>query len=356
MKLIFYKCTRVLSMVLLLIVAIQVMTVDMWSYAGETLQGATALEQGLQQQIKYLAEEDGWDLAATNQYKIYVMEKINLLNTGYGEQQVIGILESSYSETKKIGSQAYMQMFEKSQINAKDKVLLVIRHLGGFLDENQMLQLKGGYEMDENMQPHSVFLEEYAKCVRQAYAGKVLDDMMIHQFRMYIDRHNINFIRNNYMGSTDLEKLQAYASENNFELWYDKNSCLHNRYYKGENKDWESLYGMVTSNNLKVKTPNGLSEYVVDMNTGKFITQWDYLIVQNGLITSSFEAYPKDAQAQKSIVETESFNYAKSGKAHMELDIMPANGISGYENMLKQTIKKNWKYVKKEEIDLYAFL
>lgn len=37
---------------------------------------------------------------------------------------------------------------------------------------------------------------------------KRLDDTMIHQFRMYIDKHNIEYVRNNFDGKTDYEKLK----------------------------------------------------------------------------------------------------------------------------------------------------
>ena len=65
--------------------------------------------------------------------------------------------------------------------------------------------------------------------VREAYQKnghkyRTLDDQMIHQFRMYIDKHNIEYVRNYFKGPTDYAKLQAYAKNFEMKLYYGEPS------------------------------------------------------------------------------------------------------------------------------------
>ncbi|MEN8905694.1 MAG: DUF3114 domain-containing protein, partial [Clostridiales bacterium] len=255
----------------------------------------------------------------------------------------------------------YSRMFEKCEHDSKDKALLVINQMNGEIDENGMLQLKNGYKFDENMSPHSEFLEEYAGCVEKAYEGKILDDKRIHQFRMYIDRQNINYIRNNYEGETDYEKLIDYSNKENEELDYGSDSIYHNRIYLERiDKDLDKhILEHAKINkyecNDKIKTSNGLSEYIVD-KTGNFVTQWDILKTvdgknagtNNGLIESNPSKYAAKLKGKK-IVETESFNYVSSGTSHTLLDTEPADWTKGYENELKIKMKQKWKYITKKD-------
>ena len=103
----------------------------------------------------------------------------------------------------------------------------------------------------------------------------------------------------------------------------------------------------------KVLTPNRLSEFIIDVKTGAFITEWDILKVDEvtGIVSNS-EAYPKQKTIEgKTIVDTESFNYAPANyeEAHQCLDVLPASpdkkkGDATYlENQVKKTMKKVWK-------------
>ena len=152
--------------------------------------------------------------------------------------------------------------------------MLVIEKMGGFLDENGMLELKEGDEFYLSMEPHSVFLEDYAQCVRDAYQKKNktykrLDDPMIHQFRMYIAKHNIEYVRNNFDGKTDYEKLKNYAAEIEFSLYYGEPSRHHNKIQKDSTFDGQKYD--------KFLTPNRLSEFIINVETGEFVTEWDVL-------------------------------------------------------------------------------
>jgi len=273
-------------------------------------------------------------------------------------------------EAKRIGSELYRKMFLESTYSARAKARLPIWQMGGVIDEYGMLQLTrlefktdsgsgritgmrakdGGYCFDEEMEPNSLFLEEYARTVAEAYGKSGLDCPFVHQFRMYIDLHNISFIRTRYPGDTDLEKLLAYEKETGEPLDYGSSSRLHNRKLKKE------LGKRKRQVNDKIKSRNGLSEFIVRMRedeygeAGQFVTQWDYLKVDRntGRLVSDPKAYT--VKEYKSIVETESFNYCKNdrvrvagiGRLHTRLDVDPANGRTGYENELKREGKKYW--------------
>ena len=190
-----------------------------------------------------------------------------------------------------------------------------------------MLQLKDGDEFYLSMEPHSVFLEDYAQCVRDAYQKKNktykrLDDTMIHQFRMYIDKHNIEYVRNNFDGKTDYEKLKNYAAEFEFSLYYGEPSRHHNKNSKRQLHLTEQKYD-------KILTPNRLSEFIINVETGEFVTEWDVLKTKDTqTVMSKDSSYKKRKKApKKKVVDTESFNYAPADyvEAHQMLDVLPAS-------------------------------
>ena len=125
---------------------------------------------------------------------------------------------------------------------------------------------------------------------------------MIHQFRMYIDKHNIEYVRNYFKGPTDYAKLQAYAKNFEMKLYYGEPSRHHNKIGRGEH--FRKLkYD-------KVLTPNRLSEFIINVETGTFVTQWDVLeIRKDGTVASGPDGYLKrESEKQCVIVDTESFN------------------------------------------------
>ena len=212
-------------------------------------------------------------------YREAVDNKFGQFAKGYEGEQItqeeyLEQLDRVYKSAHLVGSDVYTYMFESSELKAKKKALLVIEQMGGYLDENGMLQLKDGDEFYLSMEPHSVFLEDYAQCVRDAYQKKNktykrLDDTMIHQFRMYIDKHNIEYVRNNFDGKTDYEKLKNYAAEFEFSLYYGEPSRHHNKIQKDSAFDGQKYD--------KILTPNRLSEFIINVETGEFVTEWDVL-------------------------------------------------------------------------------
>ncbi len=305
-------------------------------------------------------KRDGyWDTAALLACERELLMRLEECRDGRGEE---GKLAQWQREAKRIGSELYRKMFAASSYSPKAKARLPIWQMGGVIDGYGMLQLTRiryklapgsgrlagmepkdrGYCFDEEMEPNSLFLEEYARAVTEAYADTGLDCPFVHQFRMYIDFHNISFIRRRYRGDTDLEKLLAYEKETGKSLDYSSSSRLHNRKLK------ENLGKRTQQVNDKIKSRNGLSEFIVRMRrdgygeAGQFVTQWDYLKADAEIrrLISDPKAYT--VKEYKPIVETESFNYCKRGKLHMRLDVEPANGRTGYENELKKEGKKYW--------------
>lgn len=288
---------------------------------------------------------------------------------GYWDEAALAVWEGEL-EAKRIGSEAYRKMFAASRYNALAKAMLPIRQMGGIIDEYGMLQLTrleckvnphtgriigmaardDGYCFDKEMEPDSLFLEKYARTVVEAFGQRGLDNRYVHQFRMYIDFHNISYIRTKYEGSCDMQKLNAYAKETGKPLDYSSSSRLHNRKLKKNLGKYEEQV------NDKVKSKNGLSEFIIRMRAnaygaaGQFVTQWDYLklIRDTGRIDSNPKNYT--IEEYKPIVETESFNYCKNDKVrvkgmrklHTRLDVKPADGRTGYENDLKKEGKKYW--------------
>lgn len=279
-------------------------------------------------------------------------------------------LKDWQQEVKRIGSGLYRKMFAESRYSPSVKAMLPIRQMGGILDEYEMLQLtylkflinpddgrlsgmearEGGYCFDSAMEPNSAFLEDYARTVVGAYGDRGLDSPEVHQFRMYIDFHNICYIRTKFEGTTDLQRLLAYAKETGQPLDFHSSSRLHNRKLR------KNLGIFERQVNDKIKSRNGLSEFIVRMRddrygpAGQFVTQWDYLKAdkKKGRIDSNPEHYT--IEEYKPIVETESFNYCKNDRVrigemkrlHTLLDVEPANGKTGYENALKKEGKKYW--------------
>lgn len=314
------------------------------------------LIQSLLYQGEELSDEYGWDKSAVLAYMEAVNTKFNLFGAnGYEAQNVteeeyLQEIEHIYQSAHQIGSDVYTYMFEESKISPKKKALLVIEQMGGYIDKNGMLQFGTGDRFAPEMAPHSAFLEGYAECVRNAYKKKNLDNEMIHQFRMYIDKHNIEYVRGYYEGKTDYERLKAYAKNFNMKLYYGEPSRHHNKTEKKE-KFKEQRYD-------KILTPNKLSEFIIDIETGSFVTEWDVLAkTKSNQVQSKTSAYKNIEKSQKKkVVNSESFNYAPAdyNDAHYRLDVLPATPADRkkktyLDNGFKRSLKKIWQSPKRAQ-------
>lgn len=287
-----------------------------------------------------LARKEQWDDAAI---QAFFNQWHSLANQSDGAERMVKQFDWLNNDVQKVGSQTYTILFNASKSSEQVKIERVLQHLQAKIDDRGLLQLMAQQRLDVEIPPHSFFWESFAKSVRKAYPKGLLPKnnpaipqdrlKMIHQFRMYIDRQNLGYIRSHYSGASDLEKLLAYGKEH--RLSYHSTSRLHNRY--------SERYPFKGQENDKVTTKNGLSEFIINATTGKFVTQWDVFQEEEGQIGIFREDYHPKSLAGKAIVETESFNYSNQKEAHQLFDVRPAKASNGLEHSFKLDAKKYWK-------------
>ncbi len=159
-----------------------------------------------------------------------------------------------------------MAKYEESEFTLK-----LIYKMGGYIDENNMLQLKKGFCIGEKIPPHGRVFKAIAANVEKAYGETGLCGLdgekgrMIHQFRMYIDRHNITYIRKNFKkeGMTDEEALKTYADAKselgglNGEKMLREPARFHNKYPAGLSYwKYQRGRGRIRNGLLRISTRN----------------------------------------------------------------------------------------------------
>ena len=276
---------------------------------------------GLREQSVNLKEIDGWDKDAIKGYVKGVSKRTADAKTG---SELNARRDALYAETKEIGSDIYTEMYAASKLDSKAKIELVLKQLGAETDGNQFMHLTSKtHKISENLAPHGDFNMYFRRDVVKAFGDKHLNykkDLLrqqVHFFRYYLDRQAIYYIRNHYEGATDYEKLLAYGKENNIEFDYTTGSNYHNRFNP---KD-----GFKRPYNMKVQVPQGNSakgkdlnnarmvEFIVNIDTGEFDSQWDAYDkhkLADGSYNSDLSAYSDDEFRE--IANTESFNYGPS--------------------------------------------
>lgn len=276
---------------------------------------------GLREQSVNLKEKDGWDKDAIKGYVKGVSKRTADIKTG---SELNARRDALYAETKEIGSDTYTEMYAASKLDSKAKIELVLKQLGAETDGNQFMHLTSKtHKISENLPPHGDFNMYFRRDVVKAFGDKHLNykkDLLrqqVHFFRYYLDRQAIYYIRNHYEGATDYEKLLAYGKENNIEFDYTTGSNYHNRFNP---KD-----GFKRPYNMKVQVPQGNSakgkdlnnarmvEFIVNIDTGEFDSQWDAYDkhkLADGSYNSDLSAYSDDEFRE--IANTESFNYGPS--------------------------------------------
>ena len=276
---------------------------------------------GLREQSVNLKEKDGWDKDAIKAYVKSVSKRTTDVKTA---SELNARRDALYAETKEIGSDIYTEMYAASKLDSKAKIELVLKQLGAETDGNQFMHLTSKtHKISENLAPHGDFNMYFRRDVVKAFGDKHLNykkDLLrqqVHFFRYYLDRQAIYYIRNHYEGATDYEKLLAYGKENNIEFDYTTGSNYHNRFTP---KD-----GFKRPYNMKVQVPQGNSakgkdlnnarmvEFIVNIDTGEFDSQWDAYDkhkLADGSYDSDLSAYSDDEFRE--IANTESFNYGPS--------------------------------------------
>ena len=276
---------------------------------------------GLREQSVNLKEKDGWDKDAIKAYVKSVSKRTTDVKTA---SELNARRDALYAETKEIGSDIYTEMYAASKLDSKAKIELVLKQLGAETDGNQFMHLTSKtHKISENLAPHGDFNMYFRRDVVKAFGDKHLNykkDLLrqqVHFFRYYLDRQAIYYIRSHYDGANDYEKLLAYGKENNIEFDYTTGSNYHNRFNP---KD-----GFKRPYNMKVQVPQGNSakgkdlnnarmvEFIVNIDTGEFDSQWDAYDkhkLADGSYNSDLSAYSDDEFRE--IANTESFNYGPS--------------------------------------------
>lgn len=277
---------------------------------------------GLREQAVNLKEIDGWDKDAIKGYVKGVSKRTADIKTG---SELNARRDALYAETKEIGSDIYTEMYASSKLDSKVKVKLVLKQLGAEKDDYDFIHLTSKtHKISENLPPHGDFNMYFRRDVVKAFGDKHLnykEDLLrkqVHFFRYYLDRQAIYYIRSHYEGANDYEKLLAYGKENNIEFDYTTGSNYHNRFKEAE--------GFKRPYNMKVQVPKGNSskdkdlnnarmvEFIVNMDTGEFESQWDVYDkhkLANGRYESDPGKYINDDELRE-IANTESFNYGPS--------------------------------------------
>ncbi|WP_086348237.1 DUF3114 domain-containing protein [Candidatus Enterococcus clewellii] len=301
--------------------------------SGETLD----LQEQLLAHESCLSEMD-WDplaVAAYDQYLAKQLEPITDLAS------LIEMFQSTELQLQKVGSPLYEQLFtawgrdelEKlTEVQAKKRLQLLLKHLGGEIDENGMLQLLGARSFDECLAPHATFWRTVAKTVQLAYPFKELTNRSIHQLRMYIDRQNIQYIRTHFKKTdmTDEQALAAYVkAPAPFGLagrrLEREPARYHNKLITGE-----AYQDRVKGNENKKRTVYFHSEFILDRK-GSFVSQWNVLKENSeaGGYHSDLQYYQQHfrnraAYFEAQLMNGESFNYAtRNDEIHKQLDIRP---------------------------------
>jgi hypothetical protein len=293
------------------------------------------IQSSLFKQVDLLIQFGFWNELAIHRYLeelVQAMQDSNFDNWS----KIIAEFEMAIA---KIGSPLYCELLEASQLNAQLKLSLVLKQLGAKIDNHNHLQTTGHYYFDERLRPESPFWESMANWIQMSFlkgmsinAYPAMDEsilQMVFQLRHLIDLQNIYYIRCHYSGNTDFAKLQNYARMSQQKLVYRDRSRFHNRVARIRDSKTGSLIKapFTYQQNDKVKTQNGLSEFIISAQSGNFVTQWDYLktvkgeyILERGrfrqvtaishdLIDSNPKHYQLKGKAGQIIANTESFNY-----------------------------------------------
>lgn len=309
------------------------------------------LDQVSQQAASIIAR-DHWDQAVQPSY-------YDRLRTKLQEQKAPSLkqaMEDLDKESQEIGSPLYTAFFSQSHLSSRDKLTLVMDQMQATVDKYQFLQLgKDGYRFSKTLEPTGAFYSYFRQAVLETYQteeGLNVDDLglKLHLFRSWIDKQAIDYIRDNYQGQTDLDKLLAYSKAKGIPLDYTTNAAYHNR----------TLGDFTYTQHMKIQLPQtdisgayGLNnarmiEYIVDLDSGNFISEWNvYRQKKDGSYDSNPNHYTIEEGGD--IANTESANYGLSkglnadvpaylNKSHQNLDVDHPR-----DNAITRKMVKQWK-------------
>lgn len=297
----------------------------------------------LAQQAKQL-QQAGWDEPAIKGYYRYVKHETQTI---VDDEVMHERLDQLYRMTFLIGSPVYTALFNASRYLSSTKLALVLHQLEAYHDNNGFLQLRGPYRIDPMMAPTADFLYAFRHTVQQTFPHQTLKEYTqasinpdehlrilagkIHHFRSYIDRQCIMYIRTQQHGVTDYEKLLDYTEQYHLKLDYRTGANFHNRYH--------GIFTFPKNMKVQLTKDSKMSEFIVDLNTGEFISEWNvYRYLADGTVDSNAAHYTNSELEQ--VANTESFNYGQPRhRSHRYLDIdHPADPL------IRQRATKHWRF------------
>ena len=291
---------------------------------------------------RVMKQRDGWDNRAVS---LLVEEVAKRYLQSSPAQTLDEVIQQGIKETELVGSTLYEKMLKKTKLTAKEKISLVLRQMGAEIDQNGMLQLSGTHTFDVKMAPHGKFLHYFSKQVQRAYGYERLDDKCLHQFRIYIDEHNIRYIRVYFKlpRMTDEQALQLYVKTTRQAGGLGGRRLIAER-GRFHNKSKANMPR--SSENRKRLCPNFHGEFIID-DEGAFVSQWNVLHRDSEhRVISDWAYYQRVYQAnidyfEEQIINGESFNYASwNGKKHRYLDVFPTRRL---DYPIRRKIAKKWR-------------
>lgn len=317
--------------------------------------------RALTEQLQILSKE-GWDKSAQTKYVRYVKNKRFTL-------------AECFRKAHLVGSPLYTQMLQAAHFSPKEKLQLILRQLGAYVDEHDFLQLSlaAKYTFDPDLAPldpfyvvlRSYVLRLYGRAQKksqpflQEFAQTNDRNAFISQLnllRTYLDRQVIVYLRTNYQTeANDLARLLRYAKQANCDLDFETGASFHNRCLR-TTKDYlpknmkVQLAKKDTTGYFNLKNNARMVEYIISLESLNFVSQWNVLKKR---ADQTYESDPNcyDLFELEEIANTESFNYGiPYGRGHVpfwyrashaELD-----GVSQLDSKIRRVAKKKWRFLK----------
>ncbi|MHC5217535.1 DUF3114 domain-containing protein [Enterococcus sp. LJL128] len=302
-------------------------------------------------------KKEGWDNPAIEKFKEYLNEKTKGLSGEELIQKLNGILEETYL----VGSDVYEILFDESELPDKKKIELVLKQMGGYLDENGDLAFKEPcrFKFDPNMPPGGSFLDKFSKTVQNAFPeGLTVKDedkklssvelkkkysleTMLHQFRNTLDQNNIAYVqryKKEHGLSTDEEAIKAILGEDG---WMYRDSRFHNRGWVGVDISLENVVG----NNLTVE---GFEEKLKATGFNRKILSSDYhtefIVNEDGNLVSQWTLNDSEYGHRMGLMNGESFNYGEKPEINDSHQLLDVDSPAFFDTEARKNIKNEWRY------------
>lgn len=249
----------------------------------------------MQAQEKDLRVKDGWDKSAIKAY----FQEANKQTKDLSAANAMKKVEEMYGQTRLAGSDLFIQMWNAwdtgTQFDAERKlnVLLNIVQVTSTLPNDPKAVADLLSRFDKKLAPDNKFWRDLANEVQKAFpepnplSGEF--GKQINNLRYVISAQQAQYVRDNFKGATDQEKLAKFLSgckEEEYDLW--ESDRLHLKKGNYGQGDWPDGY---EGGNIKI---------VVDFNS-------EFILNGKGRFQNVID--PEGA-SENGVVNGASFNYA----------------------------------------------